>query len=74
MKDMAHDRKTLLPMLSGFAEHTALALVYHLAPHSVGPDIYANAARILQRAAEDQAAGRDPRAHVKCVNGKMIEI
>mgnify|MGYP003095200203 CR=1 FL=1 len=26
---MAHDRKTLLPMLSGFAEHTVLALVYH---------------------------------------------
>lgn len=71
---MAHDRETLLPMLYSFAEHTALALVYHMAPHSVGPEVYANAARILQRAAEDQAAGRDPRAHVKCVNGKMIEI
>ena len=71
---MAHDRETLLTMLYSFAEHTALALVYHMAPHSVGPEVYANAARILQRAAEDQAAGRDPRAHVKCLNGKMIEI
>lgn len=71
---MAHDRETLLTMLYSFTEHTALALVYHMAPHSVGPEVYANAARILQRAAEDQAAGRDPRAHVKCVNGKMIEI
>lgn len=71
---MAHDRETLLTMLYSFAEHTALALVYHMAPHSVGPEVYANAARILQRAAEDQAAGRDPRAHVKCVNGKMTEI
>lgn len=71
---MAHDRETLLTMLYSFAEHTALALVYHMAPHSVGPEVYANAARILQRAAEDQAAGRDPRAHVKCVNGKMFEI
>ena len=71
---MAHNRETLLTMLYSFAEHTALALVYHMAPHSVGPEVYANAARILQRAAEDQAAGRDPRAHVKCVNGKMIEI
>ena len=71
---MAHDRETLLTLLYSFAEHTALALVYHMAPHSVGPEVYANAARILQRAAEDQAAGRDPRAHVKCVNGKMIEI
>lgn len=71
---MTRDRKTLLDMLCGFAEHTALGLVYHLAPHNVEPEVYANAARILQRAAEDQAAGRDPRAHVKCVNGKMIEI
>lgn len=71
---MVHDRETLLTMLYSFAEHTALALVYHMAPHSVGPEVYANAARILQRAAEDQAAGRDPRAHVKCENGKMIEI
>ena len=71
---MAHDRETLLTMLYGFTEHTALALVYHLAPHNVGPEVYTNAARILQRAAEDQAAGRDPRAHVKCENGKMIEI
>lgn len=71
---MAHNRETLLTMLYSFAENTALALVYHMAPHSVGPEVYANAARILQRAAEDQAAGRDPRAHVKCVNGKMIEI
>ena len=71
---MAHDRETLLTMLYSFAEHTALALVYHLAPHSVGPEVYTNAARILQQAAEDQAAGRDPRAHVKCVNGKMTEI
>ena len=71
---MAHDRETLLTLLYSFAEHTALALVYHMAPHSVGPEVYANAARILQRAAEDQAAGRDPRAHVKCENGKMIEI
>lgn len=71
---MAHDRETLLTLLYSFAEHTALALVYHMAPHSVGPEVYANAARILQRAAEDQAAGRDPRAHVKCVNGKMFEI
>ena len=71
---MAHDRETLLAMLYSFAEHTALALVYHMAPHSVGPEVYANAARILQRAAEDQAAGCDPRAHVKCVNGEMIEI
>lgn len=71
---MAHDRETLLTMLYSFTEHTALALVYHMAPHNVGPEVYANAARILQRAAEDQAAGRDPRAHVKCENGKMIEI
>lgn len=71
---MAYDKKTVHTLLSGYARHTVLTLVYYLAQHDVEADVYADAARILQQAAEDKATGKNPGTHIECVNGKMVEV
>jgi hypothetical protein len=71
---MAYDKKTVHTLLSGYARHTVLTLVYYLAQHDVEADVYADAARILQQAAEDRAAGENPGMHIECINGKMVEV
>ena len=58
----------------GRAERWHTTLVYYLAQHDVDADIYADAARILQQAADDKRAGINPGMHVECINGKMIEV
>lgn len=68
-------RFTLCALLAGYTRHTALGLVYHLAQLDAPAGLYEDAARILQRAAEDRAAGLDPGAHVKQLeNGTLTEI
>lgn len=71
---MAYDKKTVHTLLSGYARHTVLTLVYYLAQHDVEADVYADAARILQQAAEDRAARENPGMHVECIDGKMVEV
>lgn len=71
---MAYDKKTVHTLLSGYARHTVLTLVYYLAQHDVEADVYADAARILQQAAEDRAAGENPGMRVERINGKMVEV
>ncbi len=71
---MAYDKELVHTLLSGYARHNVLTLVYYLAQHDVDADIYADAARILQQAADDKRAGINPGMHVECINGKMVEV
>jgi len=71
---MTHDKTTVNCVLRGFERHSALKLVYHLAQNGAEEEIYQEAARILQRAADDKAAGRDPGDRVAYVNGQYILV
>ena len=65
---MAYDKELVHTLLSGYARHNVLTLVYYLAQHDVDADIYADAARILQQAAND----RDARRVHKRQNGRGL--
>ena len=70
---MAYDHNTITQLLAPFTHQAALRIVYHLARAGAPVELYEDAARILTRAAEDKAAGRNPGDRVRFINNTTLE-
>lgn len=70
---MTYDQNTIIQLLAPFTHQAALRIVYHLSRAGAPVELYEDAARILTRAAEDKAAGRDPGDRVRFVNNTTLE-